>query len=172
MVPAKWFSNARFWLGQHLGIHLWVGLWNSYLCLQLTRLLLIGLWEEIVINLPSPDFRKFSYPQKKLWFGALSSVCSQPVLCTHTHAQLCIQPELICAPPPAQPQFLCIQLHWHTCTHLLWLTGQWFVRWKSICVVCHLGVSCCPWAEVATTLTIIQFVFKDLPALMFQEIRI
>lgn len=60
----------------------------------------------------------------------------------------------------------------HTGTPLLWLTDQWFVRWQSIRVVCHLGVSCCPWAEVATTLTIIQFVFKDLPALMSQEIRI
>lgn len=124
MVPAKWFSNARFWLGQHLGIHLWVGLWNSYLCLQLTRFLLIGLWEEIVINLPSPDFRKFSYPQKKLWFGGLSSVCTQPS--SRTHA-------LICAFFPST-YFSLYSFTGHTGISFPWFTGQWFIKWQSIYV--------------------------------------
>lgn len=119
------------------------------------------------------DCNQFTKPRlQEIFISTKEALVWSPVRCLHAAlhpawAYLC----LFLPPPPAHCSFA-YSFTGHTGAHLLWLTGQWFVRWQSICVVCHLGVSCCPWVEVATTLTIIQFVFKDLPALMSQEIRI
>lgn len=130
------------------------------------------------------DCNQFTKPRlQEIFISTKEALVWSPVRCLHSarplYACACaaLHPAwayLCLFPLPAIPAHSTFAYSFtgHTGTHLLWLTGQWFVRWQSICVVCHLGVSCCPWAEVATTLTIIQFVFKDLPAIMSQEIRI
>lgn len=158
----------------------WVSrrLWNSNLCLQLTRLLLIGLWKEIVINLPNADFRKFSYPEKKFWFGALSTFWISPSPSLHERS-----------PAGSTSMLSCLWCFPQSASlHSGSLTGCWNspplidlpVVYKMLECICGLSpwtvsvLSICFLMEVAKALIIIHLISfqRFICPEMFQEIRI